>query len=167
MHRNRPAKHACFLLILALTLCATLVAQSVPQTFAEGPYLLRLPLVAKSEPPGALPTPQPGTPPEQLALDRINAYRALAGVPPVEPHAALLAAAQHHADYDLLNHSDPAAWAYGPHGEVSGKPGFSGAMPGDRAVAAGYPWAAGWEVMGYFDDPLRAVGGVALEVWHC
>jgi hypothetical protein len=48
-----------------------------------------------------------------------------------------------HADYDLLNHGDPAAWAYGPHGEVSCKPGFSGAMPGDRAVAAGYPWPAG------------------------
>jgi uncharacterized protein YkwD len=69
-----------------------------------GLYLLRLPLVAKSQPPNALPPPLPGTPPEQIALDRINAYRALAGVPPLEPHVALLAAAQHHADYDLLNH---------------------------------------------------------------
>jgi uncharacterized protein YkwD len=166
MRLNRPTKHACFLLILALALSATLASQRVPQTYADAPYLLRLPLVARSEPPNALPTPLPGTPPEQIALDRINAYRALAGVPPLEPHVALLAAAQHHADYDLLNHSDPAAWAYGPHGEVSGRPGFSGAMPGDRAVAAGYPWAAGWEVMGYFDDPLRAVDGLMATVFH-
>jgi len=166
MPRNRPTKQVCSLLLLALALSATLIIQRVPQTFADGPYLLRLPLVAKSGTPTTLPTPLPGAPPEQLALDRINAYRALAGVPLVESHVALLAAAQHHADYDLLNYSDPTAWNAGPHGEVQGKPGFTGAMPGDRAVAAGYPWAAGWEVIGHFDDPLRAVDGLMATVFH-
>jgi uncharacterized protein YkwD len=166
MRLNRPTKRACFLLILTLALSATLAAHRVPQTYADGPYIVRLPLVAKMGVSNTLPTPLPGTPPEQIALDRVNAYRALAGVPSLAPHVALLAAAQHHADYDLLNHSDPAAWTYGPHGEVSGKPGFSGTMPGDRAVAAGYPWAAGWEVMGYFDDPLRTVDGLMATVFH-
>jgi len=138
----------------------------MPQVFADGPYLVRLPLVAKGVASHMLPTPVPGTPPEQIALDRVNAYRSLAGVQPVEPHVALLAAAQHHADYDLLNHSDPSAWTNGPHGEVNGKPGFSGVMPGDRAVAAGYPWAAGWEIMDYFDDPLRTVDGLMATVFH-
>ena len=166
MHLTHPRRYACILLVLALALCTTLTTKPVSRVFADGPYLVRLPLVAKMSVSNSLPTPQPGTPPEQLALDRINAYRALAGVPPLEPHVALLAAAQHHADYDLLNHSDPSAWTNGPHGEVNGKPGFSGVMPGDRAVAASYPWAAGWEVMDYFDDPLRAVDGLMATVFH-
>jgi hypothetical protein len=49
---------------------------------------------------------------------------------------------------------------------VNGKPGFSGMMPGDRAVAAGYPWAAGWEVIGHFDDPLRTIDGLMATVFH-
>src|SRR6266545_1223075 len=109
MHHNRPLKHACFLLILTLALSAMLAGQRVPQAYADGPYRVRLPLVAKMSVSNTLPTPLPGTPPEQIALDRINAYRSLAGVPSLAPHVALLAAAQHHADYDLLNHSDPAA----------------------------------------------------------
>lgn len=80
--------------------------------------------------------------------------------------AALVTAAQRHADYDLLNASDGSAWAFGPHGEVAGKPGFSGTWPGDRASAAGYAWAAGWEVISYFDEPERAVDGLMATVFH-
>jgi uncharacterized protein YkwD len=166
MHRTHPLRYAWILLVLALALCATVATKPVSRVFADGPYVVRLPLITKMSASNTLPTPFPGTPPEQIALDRVNAYRALAGVPPLEPHVALLAAAQHHADYDLLNHSDPSAWTNGPHGEVSDKPGFSGVMPGDRAVAAGYRWAAGWEVMDYFDDPLRAVDGLMATVFH-
>lgn len=166
MHLTHPRRYAWSLLILVLVLCASVALKPVSRVLADGPYLVRLPLVTNGVASHTLPTPQPGTPPEQLALDRINAYRALAGVPPLETHPSLLAAAQHHADYDLLNHSDPSAWTNGPHGEVNGKQGFSGVMPGDRAVAAGYPWAAGWEVMDYFDDPLRAVDGLMATVFH-
>jgi len=166
MYLTHPIRYACILLVLALALCATVATKPVTWVFADSPYLVRLPLVTKMSVSNTLPTPQPDTPPEKLALDRINAYRALAGVPPLEPHVALLAAAQHHADYDLLNQSDPSAWTNGPHGEVNGKPGFSGVMPGDRAVAAGYLWAAGWEVMDYFDDPIRAVDGLMATVFH-
>lgn len=166
MHLTHPLRYAWILLVLALALCAPVTTKPGSLVFADGPYLVRLPLVTKMSVSNTLPTPLPGTPPEQLALDRINAYRALAGVPLVQPHVALLTAAQRHADYHLLNHNDPSAWTNGPHGEMSGKLGFSGVMPGDRAVAAGYPWAAGWEVMDYFDDPLRAVDGLMATVFH-
>jgi hypothetical protein len=103
---------------------------------------------------------------EQTALDRINYYRGLAGVQLVQLHPALLSAAQNHANYDLLNYNDSSAWVNGPHGEVVGKPGFTGTHSGDRAVAAGYPWNAGWEVMGYVDDPTRSVDGLMETVFH-
>jgi len=102
----------------------------------------------------------------QLATDRINFYRQLADVPPLQLHPALVTAAQRHATYDLLNHDDPSAWVAGPHGEVIGKPGFSGESSGARAIAAGYPWAAGWEVMNYFDDPTRGVDDLMNSVFH-
>lgn len=102
----------------------------------------------------------------QAALDRINHYRSLAGVRSVQAHPALSAAAQNHAAYTILNDGDPSAWVNGPHGEVAGKPGFTGSMPGDRAIATHYPWAAGWEIMAYYDDPLRSADGLAATVFH-
>lgn len=152
------------LLRLMLLLCSLVqIASPAHQASASGMHTILLPLIFKQA--GATSIP-PNTPPEQLALERINQYRVLAGVPRVELHPALLAAAQHHAAYDLLNYGNQAAWIYGPHGEVSGKPGFTGKMPGDRAIAAGYLWAAGWEVMDYFDDPLRTVDGLMATVFH-
>jgi len=152
------------LLSLMTLLCYLVqIASPAHQASAGEMHTILLPLIVKHAP--TIPA-LPNTPPEQIALDRINAYRVLAGVPRAELHVALLAAAQHHASYDLLNYGDQPAWIYGPHGEVSGKPGFTGQMPGDRATAAGYPWAAGWEVMDYFDDPLRAVDGLMATVFH-
>ena len=50
--------------------------------------------------------------------------------------------------------------------EVAGKPGFTGESSGARALAAGYPWAAGWEVMNYLDDPTRSVDDLMNSVYH-
>jgi hypothetical protein len=105
-------------------------------------------------------------PPTQAALNRINYYRQLVGTQILQLHPALTTAAQHHAHYDLLNHGDSSAWTAGPHGEVPGKPGFTGESSGARALAAGYPWAAGWEVMNYFDDPARSVDDLMNSVYH-
>lgn len=152
------------LLSLIVLLCSLpQIASHAHQATAGEMHTIVLPLILKH---AELRSILPPAPPEQLALDRINVYRVLAGVPPVDLHPALLAAAQHHADYDLMNYGNQAAWLYGPHGEVSGMSGFSGQMPGDRASAANYPWAAGWEVMDYFDDPLRTVDGLMATVFH-
>lgn len=147
MHLSHPIRYASILLVLALALCATIARKPETQVFANGLYLVRLPVVTKMSGSNTLPTPLPGTPPEQLALERVNAYRALVGVVSVAPHAALQDAAQHHAAYTILNNGDASAWTNGPHGEVAGKPGFTGATFGDRVLAARFPYPASAEVL--------------------
>lgn len=100
------------------------------------------------------------------AIDRANVYRARIGVIPLQPHAAIVASTQNHADYFLLNVADTSAWTYGPHGEVDGKPGFTGRWPGDRMKAAGYPWFGGSEVMHYIGEPMAAVDGWMSTIYH-
>jgi uncharacterized protein YkwD len=106
----------------------------------------------------------------QQALDRMNVYRMQAGVAPLRLHPALVAAAQNHATYSLLNHADPAAWTNGPHGEVAGKPGFTGKVAGERAIAAGYtsgsPWWAGSEVKHGLGDPIASVDSWMATIYH-
>jgi hypothetical protein len=70
-----------------------------------------------------------------------------------------------------LNSHDEAATVYWPHGEVEGKPGYTGRWSGDRAAATGYPWSAGWEVISLDNDPavgypitIQSIAYVALDV---
>ena len=151
------------LALLTLAVAAALSSYPIRRATADAPHMLSLPLILKQASSHVTPTP---VPPEQRALAHINAYRARAGVRSLTLDRALVTAAQRHADYDLLNAPDASAWAFGPHGEVEGKPNFSGIWPGDRAVAAGYAWAAGWEVISHFDDPERAVDGLMATVFH-
>ena len=162
MHSIRPTRLYA-LALLTLVVAATLFSSPTPPASADAPYLLSMPLILKQASSHITPTP---VPPEQLALARVNAYRALAGVQLLTLDRALVTAAQRHADYDLLNAPDVSAWVFGPHGEVEGKPGFSGTWPGDRAVAAGYAGSAGWEVISHFDNPERAVDGLMATVFH-
>lgn len=153
----------CALALLALAFAVALSSSPTQPASAEAPHLLSLPLILNQASSHVAPVP---VPPEQRALARVNAYRSLAGVQLLTLDPALGTAAQRHADYDLLNAPDASAWAFGPHGEVAGKPNFSGTWPGDRATNAGYAWAAGWEVMSYVDDPERAVDGLMATVFH-
>lgn len=146
------AKRSMLVMLLMITLCTS--ATWIAPVHAGQTTTLYLPLIM---------TPKSAA---QLASERVNYYRQLAGAPAVQLHTALTVAAQHHAQYDLLNHGDPSAWAAGPHGEVVGKPGFTGESSGARALAAGYPWAAGWEVMNYLDDPTRSVDDLMNSVYH-
>jgi photosystem II stability/assembly factor-like uncharacterized protein/uncharacterized protein YkwD len=121
--------------------------------------------------PDALSSPAESFPtPARLALDQMNRYRAQVGVPPLQLHAAIVNAAQNHAHYHMLNYADSAAWANGPHGEVAGKPGFTGVWPSDRIVAAGYPrespWWSGSEVMHFIGDPVISVDGWMATIYH-
>lgn len=113
----------------------------------------------------------PAFPPAaQQALDRMNVYRARVGVMPLRLHPAIVAAAQNHATYHMLNYADSSAWANGPHGEVAGKPGYTGKWPFDRLVAAGYPstypWSGGSEVMHFIGDPIASVDGWMATIYH-
>jgi hypothetical protein len=144
-------------LAVLLLLAATMPTRPLK---ADTTYHLYLPLITHND------TGATSILPTQAALTRINYYRQLAGAPLLQLHPALTTSAQNHANYDLLNHGDPSAWAAGPHGEVVGKPGFTGESSGARALAAGYPWAAGWEVMNYLDDSARSVDDLMNSVYH-
>jgi hypothetical protein len=107
--------------------------------------------------------------PAAQAIERVNLYRSLVGISPQVSHPAIAAAAQNHADYHMLNHADPAAWENGPHGEVEGKPAFTGKWPFDRMKNAGYPEYPYWggaEVMHYIGDPVVAVDGWLSTIYH-
>lgn len=82
----------------------------------------------RTEAPTAEPTAAPSG---DAVLDRINYFRALAGLAPLPANAALMQSTRNHADYYVLNGG-------GAHTESPGMPGFTGASIHDRAVAAGY-----------------------------
>src|SRR5687768_3746584 len=109
MYSDISHQHArCFLcaaLIIVITFSAAWRAD------ANGNSLVYLPLVMNSVQQTATP---PDTSPDQMALDRLNFYRMLAHSPPMQLHPALMMAAQHHANYYLLNTNDTSAWRYGP-----------------------------------------------------
>jgi hypothetical protein len=146
-------QHASILSLAMFTLLIITAISTVP-AHADQATTLYLPVIR---------TPKSAA---QLASERVNEYRQLAGAPAVQLHDALTVAAQNHAEYDLLNYGDPSAWSAGPHGEVAGKPGFTGESSGARALAAAYSWAAGWEVMNYLDDPERSVDDLMNSVYH-
>ena len=77
-----------------------------------------------------------------------------------------MTAAQNHADYRRTNYADGNAWSYGAHGEVEGKPHFTGQWPKDRIAAAGYPWWGGAEVMHGLGDPIASVDDWMATVYH-
>jgi Cysteine-rich secretory protein family len=161
MHSDIPHQRARYFLCAALI--AAVIFSAAWRAHASSHSVIYLPLILNSVQQTVTP---PDTRPEQVALDRLNFYRTLAHSPAMQLHPALVMAAQHHANYYLLNTNDASAWQYGPHGEVAGKPGYTGETSGDRAVAAGYSWRAGWEVMSYVDDPTSSVDGWMATIFH-
>src|SRR5262245_61220537 len=158
VNSTKALRHLATLLLLTALL---LPVPMYPQARASQPFVLSLPLIYSGTP-----TTPPSSAPEQLALERLNFYRSLADVQPLQLHTTLLAAARNHATYDILNHGDPAAWVNGPHGEVAGKPGFTGVMPEDRVRATGFPYPYSAEVMAHFEDPTRSVDYLMSTVFH-
>src|SRR5262249_1876832 len=75
--------------------------------------------------------------PAQHALDRINCYRALAGVGPLTLDDTLNRAAPAHVTYYALNAGDLSLAGMSLHEETPGRPGFTGADSDARARAAG------------------------------
>ncbi len=101
-----------------------------------------------------------------LAVNRLNSFRLLAGLPPLNLDPAATEAAQHHVTYTALNSGDLSAFTRGPHIEILGKPGFTGETPYDRMVAAGYAWPGGSEIMHYWGDPIKSVDGWMATIYH-
>jgi hypothetical protein len=109
---------------------------------------------------------QSGSEDVDKAITRANLYRMRVGAMPLRIHPAIVAATQAHANYFLLNFGDQSAQAYGAHGEVDGKPGYTGRWPSDRIRAAGFPWFGGAEVMHFIGDPIASVDGWMATIYH-
>jgi hypothetical protein len=107
----------------------------------------------------------PPTSGQLAALERMNAYRRLAGVAPLRLDDALDRAAMNHAAYYILNFGDPALTGMGLHDEQPGKPGFTGVDMETRIRQAGYTgtWNEGIALLG---DPARAVDEFMTNVNH-
>jgi len=106
------------------------------------------------------------TDPAVQAVNRLNYYRALAGAPPLGLHQSIVQAAQNHARYYMLNYADPSAWIYTMHGEVEGKPGFTGRYPGDRLAYTGFPYWTGAEEIHYLGNPIASVDDWIAAPYH-
>lgn len=92
-------------------------------------------------------------------LERINAYRAAAGVSPAVAHPALVQSAAGHVAYYDLNRADPSLVGMGLHDQRPDAPGFTGTSMNSRARAAGYASAAVTENAGF--------GGLDAAIeWH-
>ncbi len=153
-------------LLIVLITCAAGTSSPTPLAQAGEEVMTYLPIVMRGKNSTTPPPPQPTGPAEQQALDRLNYYRGIAGAPSLQLHPALVTAAQNHVTYLGLNSNDEAATVYWPHGEVEGKPGYTGRWSGDRAVATGYPWSAGWEVISFDNDPVVSVDNLVATVFH-
>ena len=153
-------------LLIVLITCAAGTSSPTPLAQAGEEVMTYLPIVMRGKSSTTPPPPQPTGPVEQQALDRLNYYRGIAGAPSLQLHPALVTAAQNHVTYLSLNSNDEAATVYWPHGEVEGKPGYTGRWSGDRAVATGYPWSAGWEVISFDNDPVVGVDNLVATVFH-
>ncbi|WP_438444048.1 stalk domain-containing protein [Gorillibacterium sp. sgz5001074] len=80
--------------------------------------------------------PSAPTAEQKKAIDNINDYRKLFGLDPLRWSAELTQAAQFHASYLQNNRKDGDSESL--HSETSGKPGFSGTKPSERALYANY-----------------------------
>ncbi len=111
--------------------------------------------------PTAAPTITPTVVPSgDVVIDRINFWRAKAGLLALPINAALMQATHKHADYYVLNGG-------GAHTETPGLPGFTGASIHDRAVAAGYPrnsWVD--EDVAFNTDAIDNVDLFVATVFH-
>lgn len=117
---------------------------------------------------GSCPAPSGITSQQTTALQIINQTRAAMGSPCAMMVPTLNTSATSHCNYYAMNVSASGNCnaMSNPHGETSGCPGFTGADPGTREMAAGYT-SQGWsEVMAFNDDPTRALAQWIGSIYH-
>jgi uncharacterized protein YkwD len=133
---------------------------------ADAPGAAPAPPAAPTPPASASPALAASAPGGQAALDRVNYYRALMGLPPLRLEAALVQAAGAHAAYYRQNAGDGSMAGMGLHQETAGKPGFTGQDWGARARAAGWRGGPVDENIGLVGDGARAVDAFMDTVNH-
>jgi uncharacterized protein YkwD len=121
---------------------------------------------AAARPPAPAIAPPGGERGAQAAVDRVNHYRALMGLPPLRLDEALTRAASAHAAYYRQNGGNGAMAGMGLHRQTPGRPGFTGEEWGARARAAGWRGGSVDENVGLVGDGARAVDAFMATVNH-
>jgi uncharacterized protein YkwD len=109
----------------------------------------------------ATPAAYPAGSVQAIAFNEFNAFRAIEGLGPVRQNANIDIAAKNHAAYVQTNRSGGDA-----HNEIAGKPGFTGADPGARVVAAGYASNYTTEVIAFEGIQQTSVQALLSTVFH-
>jgi len=95
-------------------------------------------------------------------LDYLNDLRQQAGMQPFVHHPQLQQSAQHHADYLAINRQ----WG---HTQLPGRQGFTGAVPMERMLKAGYNNRHGSEnVSSHLGSvsPKKSIDGLMSAIYH-
>lgn len=109
----------------------------------------------------AAPAAYPAGSVQATAFNEFNAFRAIEGLGPVRQNANIDIAAKNHAAYVQTNQSGADA-----HHEIAGNPGFTGAEPGDRVIAAGYASIYTTEVIAFEGIQMTSVQTLLSTVYH-
>lgn len=113
----------------------------------------------------AIPANIPPTNVQQRALEHINYYRTLAGIPLLKQNPAINMAAQSHAEFYANNQKDPRLYGLGAHTEPSDLPGFTGENASNRAAYFGFNGGVG-EDIAPFNDPAVNIDAWMGIVYH-
>ena len=102
---------------------------------------------------------------QQQALERVNRYRLITSIPPVQGVQAIHQGAQGHAEFVATNKDDPRMASLRFHQEHPDLLGYIGDQPFNRAQYFGYP---GWvgEDGHFIGDPIGSVDGWMETVYH-
>jgi uncharacterized protein YkwD len=112
----------------------------------------------------AMPPAYPITSHEMGVFTALAAFRAALGLGPLNQDARIDIAAKNHSDYIAVTFTGLT-----PHHEEPGKPGFTGVLPVDRMIAAGYPAVDGTEGIGFTGPENLGAGiieGLVSTVYH-
>lgn len=98
---------------------------------------------------------------QRQAVAYLNQHRQAAGLPLLEPHPSLMAAAQAHARYLVANYAlDPG------HRQIPGTPLYFGTTVGDRARFYGYSDSGTSEVLSFVTLAEEAIDGWLATPYH-
>ncbi len=111
-----------------------------------------------------LPSPYHPPPEAFAALERVNYYRKVTGVPPVEINQALQLTSQNHAEF-LANHiNDPRIQGLGFHAEYRNLTGYTGGDVYDRVEYHGFTGEVS-EVGRRSSDPSSVDPAAIIDEW--
>lgn len=113
--------------------------------------------------PDALTALPPPTAQQQAALQWVNRYRAIAGLPPLKLNDSLDMAAQQQADFFVQHIALYYPGGLSPHQQP---PGNQGVYPWQRDHYFGYPGDRSAEVMDSVSDPRQATADWIDSVYH-